>query len=303
MNIAELEAFLAVYDEGTYTKAAGVLGISQPAITRRISLLESDLDCALFERGRHGALPTPPGEAFAPFARRVIGELRAGTRAVESIQAGRTGKLTLAMAGTIPNSRVMAQLRAFRRKNPDTQLIIHTGTSDDVSQLVANGEAEIGLRYFPAEDPVLISHLIVNEPGTIVAAHPTTLIDASNPTMEELSASPWITFPVGVGIATEPIAVRVMESLTAAGIRPSHITRIDGLSAQKRLVSSDFGLAVMQESAVADELAAGMMQQILPVQVQVDFPIYLVTRTHGYASPLREKLIGELSPVGSKSNR
>lgn len=302
MNIAELEAFLAVYDEGTYTRAAECLGISQPAVTRRITLLESDLDCALFERGRHGARPTPPGDAFAPFARRVLGELQAGKQAVRGIQEGDAGTLTLAIAGTIPNTELMQHLRAFRIHNPNMQLLIHTGTSNDVSNMVANGEAEVGLRYFPSDNAVLTSHLIANERGTIVAANPTSLIDTGTSTPSQLAACPWIMFPTGEGSSGEPIAIRVLESLISAGIRPTHVTRIDGLSAQKRLVAADFGLAVMQESAVVDELAAGTVQQISPDRLRVDFPIYLITRKHGYESPLREKLVAELGQIPAKSS-
>lgn len=297
MNIAELEAFLAVYDAGTYTKAADALSISQPAVTRRISLLESDLDCALFERGRHGARPTPPGNAFAPFARRVLGELKAGKQAVQEIQAGESGTLTLAIAGTIPNTELMQHLRAFRLHNPNVQLMLHTGTSNDVSTMVANGEADVGLRYFAPDDPMLTSRLVANERGTIVAANPTSLVDAGIPTLAQLTESPWIMFPTGEGSSGEPIAIHVLESLAGAGIRPSHITRIDGLSAQKRLVAADFGLAMMQESAVADELAAGTIQQIVLDRLQVEYSVYLVTRKRGYRSPLREKLIAELGQI------
>lgn len=299
MNIAELEAFLAVYDEGTYTKAAHLLGISQPAITRRVALLESDLDCVLFERGRHGARATPPGEAFVTYARRALGELRAGARAVEELEAGESGRLTLAVAGTIPNTRLMKHLRAFRQRNPRAQLIIHTGTSNEVSDMVANGEADVGIRYFPADNEVLTSRLVLNEYGSIVAANPTTLLNTNEVTTAHLAACPWILFPTGERSSGEPIANRVLESLTGAGIRPAHITRIDGLSAQKRLVASDFGLAVMQESAVVDELAAGTIQRIPLDQFRIDFPIHVVTRTHGYTSPLREQLMtemGEISP-------
>lgn len=299
MNIAELEAFLAVYDEGTYTKAATLLGISQPAITRRVSLLESDLDCVLFERGRHGARATPPGEAFVLYARRALGELRAGANAVKEIEAGESGRLTLAVAGTIPNTRLMRHLRAFRQRNPRVQLIIHTGTSNDVSDMVANGEADIGVRYFPSENPVLSSQLVFKERGSIVAANPTTLLDVNEATREDLAACPWILFPTGADSSGEPIANRVLEGLTGAGIRPAHITRIDGLSAQKRLVASDFGLAVMQESAVVDELAAGTIQQVSADWLQVEFPIHLVTRKHGYERALRERLIAELGDISS----
>lgn len=299
MNIAELEAFLAVYDEGTYTKAADVLGISQPAVTRRVSLLESDLDCVLFERGRHGARPTPTGDVFAPFARRVLGELRAGIQAVHEVQAGDAGTLTLAIAGTIPNTDLMKHLRRFRAKNPNTQLIIHTGTSNEISEMVATGEADVGLRYFSSDNPALTSNLIATERGSIVAANPTSLIDVSNLTDSQLTNCPWIMFPTGDDSSGEPIAIHVLEALTGAGIRPVHITRIDGLSAQKRLVASDFGLAVMQGSAVADELAAGTIQQIHQENLHIDFPIHLVIRKHGYKSALREKLIEELDTISS----
>lgn len=291
MNVAELEAFLAVYDTGTYTRAAEMLGISQPAVSRRISLLESDLGAALFERGRHGARSTPAGEAFAPFASRVLSELRAATRAVQELQAGERGRLTLAVAGTIPNSHLMHRLREFRARNPNAPLRISTGTSNEVSDMVMHGEAEAGLRYFPADNADLESRLVFREQGAIVAANPTALLDATPIDSAALSACPWIMFPVAEGSSGEPLAVHAMKTLNAAGILPAHIARVDGLSAQKRLVSADFGLALMQSSAVVDELAAGTLQQIGHGLVEIDFPVYLVLRKHRYSSTLRTRLI------------
>lgn len=302
MNIAELEAFLAVYEEGTYIKAATVLEISQPAVSRRISLLESDLNCTLFERGRHGARPTPAGEVFAPFARRALGELRAAARAIREVQSGESGRLTLAIAGTIPNTSLMQSLRDFRTSNPGVELIIATGTSNEVSTMVANGEAEAGLRYFAPSDPSLESIPVARERGGIYAANPTSLLDVTHASRGALSNCPWIMFPLGEGSSGEPLAVRAMEALTTADIRPGHIVRIDGLSAQKRLVAADFGLALMQESAVADELAAGTIQRIETDLIQIDFPIHLVLRKHRYTSVLRTRLIETLSRVGVRAD-
>lgn len=104
-------------------------------------------------------------------------------------------------------------------------------------------------------------------------------------------------FPVGEGSSGEPLAIRAMEALATSGIRPDHIVRIDGLSAQKRLVAADFGLALMQHSAVADEIAAGTIQRIETDLVQVDFPIHLVRRKYGYTSALRSRLIETLGGV------
>lgn len=300
MNISELEAFLAVYEEGTYSRAATVLDVSQPAVSRRITLLESDLDCTLFERGRHGARATPAGEVFAPFARRALGELRAATDAVREVQTGESGRLTLAIAGTIPNTNLIHSLRNFRGQYPNVELVIATGTSDEVSDMVANGTAEAGLRYFAATDPALESIPVFHERVGVYAAQPTSLLDVSSPNAVALSACPWIMFPVGEGSSGEPLAVRAMEVLASADIRPKHIVRIDGLSAQKRLVAADFGVALMQQSAVVDELAAGTIQRVETDLVQTDFPIHLVVRKHRYTSVLRNRLIETLLAVGKR---
>lgn len=301
MNIAELEAFLAVYHHGNYTRAATTLRISQPAISRRISLLESDLGSVLFERGRHGARPTPAAGVFAVFAERALAELLAGKRAVEDVQAGEAGRISLAIAGTIPNTSILDNLREFRNTNPSVQLHLVTGTSDEVSRLVASGEADIGLRYFPDQDPVLESISVASEDAGIYASSHSNLIDAHHVTAESLSACPWIMFPVGEGSSGEPFAVKAMEALNSAGIHPRHLVRVDGLSAQKRLVASDFGLALMQHSAMADELAAGAVQQIGAGLVTVSFPIYLILRKSRYESMPRTRLIEILMQPGADS--
>ena len=231
------------------------------------------------------------GEAFIPHATKALAELRAGTRAVEQVRDGEAGRLTLAIAGTIPNTQVLQTLRAFRDQFPAMQLQVQTGTSNEVSQLVENGEADLGIRYFPGKSPVLESQLIAMETGSIVAANPTGLLNLDDVSLESLSQCPWIMFPIGEGSSGEPMAQRALALLNQHGIRPDHVIRIDGLSAQKRLLASDFGLAVMQESAIADELAAGSVQRICGENIRIDFPIHLVSRINSHPNAVRNRLV------------
>lgn len=299
MNIAELEAFIAVAEHGNYSRAAEQLAISQPAISRRISLLEGDLGDVLLERGRHGARLTPAGETFLAFAKRAVGELATGMRAVNALQAGDRGVIKLAMAGTIPNTSIMETLRRFRAENPHIRLSILTAKSDEVSELVASGEVDAGLRYFADQDSHLESFEIANERGGLYCAKPTSLLDVSNLTPEALSNCPWVMFPTGTGSSGEPFTHRILAELTRMGVFPREIVQIDGLSAQKRLVASDFGIALMQSSGLADELAAGTVQRIAPGLIDAQFPIHLILRKHRYTGPLMDRFIASLHGLGN----
>ena len=297
MNVEELRAFIAVADLGTYTRAAEKLKVSQPAISRRISLLEGDLGTTLFERGRHGARLTDAGELFLSFAKRAVGEITAGTHAVRASLEGGQGTIRLAIAGTIPNTGIMDTLRRFRSGNPNAQLLIITAKSDEVGELVVSGEADAGLRYFADDNPQLESTEIAHEYGGIYCANPTTLLNPETVTPEALQACPWVMFPTGSGSSGEPFAHRAMEALGRIGINPNQVVRIDGLSAQKRLVISDFGIALMQASGLADELTSGLVQRVAPDLIDVQFPIHLVLRKHRAPNPLRDRFIATLQEL------
>src|SRR6516225_10067966 len=86
MNLHDLETFVSIAQLGGLTRAAGRLHRSQPAITRRINLLEGQLGAPLFERARGGAMLTEAGRTFLPYAQAVLAALKDGTQAVQALQ-------------------------------------------------------------------------------------------------------------------------------------------------------------------------------------------------------------------------
>src|SRR5215469_5083576 len=107
VNIDEIQTFLAIAELGGFTRAGRRLHRSQPAISRRLSLLEQELGAPLFERLRGRARLTEAGRAFLPHAEATLASLRDGQEAVRCLQAGIGGAVSLALVGTLADTRIV----------------------------------------------------------------------------------------------------------------------------------------------------------------------------------------------------
>src|SRR5215468_7314916 len=116
MDIDEILAFLAIAELGGFTRAARRLYRSQPAISRRLGLLEQELGAPLFERIRGSARLTEAGRVFLPHAEAVLAALEDGQQAVRDLQSGLEGRITLALVGTLTDTRIVDALRRFARR-------------------------------------------------------------------------------------------------------------------------------------------------------------------------------------------
>src|SRR5688572_33032644 len=97
MNIDEIQTFVAIADLGDFTQAGRQLHRSQPAISRRLSLLEDELGVPMFERIRGRARLTDAGRAFLPHAEAALAALKDGREAVHGLKTGMRGAISLAL--------------------------------------------------------------------------------------------------------------------------------------------------------------------------------------------------------------
>jgi DNA-binding transcriptional LysR family regulator len=114
MNLHDLETFVSIARLGGVTRAAGQLHRSQPAITRRIKLLEDHLGAPLLERGRSGVMLTEAGRTFLSYAEAVLAALKDGTQAVQALRGSDHGAVSLAIVGTLAGTTIVEQLRRFK---------------------------------------------------------------------------------------------------------------------------------------------------------------------------------------------
>src|SRR5438874_8374751 len=104
MEVDQVEAFVAIVRRGGFTRAAATLHLSQPAISRRLLLLERELGAPVFERIRSGVVLTDAGRAFLPHAEALLASMRDGIEAVRALHGADRGAVTLAVVGTLASS-------------------------------------------------------------------------------------------------------------------------------------------------------------------------------------------------------
>jgi DNA-binding transcriptional LysR family regulator len=296
VDVASIEAFLAVVRLGGFTRAADALHLSQPALSRRIGLLEQELGQAVFERGRRGARLTEAGSTLLPHAQAALASLRDGVAAVEALAQGEAGRLTLAIVGTLASTDLTTRLRRFRDDHPRLQVLLRTGNSAEVSSLVHRGEATLGLRYFPDPAPDIVSRTLYREPLVVVAAAGHPLGDRQRIAAERLREESWVAFPPRRGSALDSFGHVIARTLAAAGLDGSKLVVIDSLTAQKRLVEAGFGLALVPESSVREELGLQTLRRLYVPALHAAIDVTLIHRASTILSPTSRRLIAVLSP-------
>lgn len=302
MNISvdEIETFLAIAQLGGFTGASRKLNRSQPAISRRIHQLEQTLDATLLERVGRKVKLTDAGRALLPHAESTLASIRDGERAVRDTRERTNASLTLnlAIVGTLADSHMVEALRAFQSQFKDASVELRTATSRGVSRLVRNGEASLGLRYFPDSDPQLDSIPLGSEKLFVIvpASHRITARRLQD--LHKLKDERWLGFPPDRR-QPESFGHVLERALIASGCANPSINAVDSLTAQKRLVEAGLGIALMPKSSVREEVRLRSLRMIEIKSLRSGLPVVMVRRKRGYQSQIDQafvKLLKDYTP-------
>ena len=294
MNIDEIQTFVAIADLGDFTRVGRRLHRSQPAISRRLSLLEDELGAPMFERIRGHARLTEAGRAFLPHAEAALAALKDGREAVHGLKTGMRGAISLALVGTLADTHIVDALRRFARRSKDVRLELRTASSAEVTDLVRRGEVTLGLRYFTSDRPELVSLAAGGEAMLVVAAPGHRLAGRRVRHARMLEGERWIGFPT-VPDERDSSGNVLARQLIRAGLDSADVTLIDSLTAQKRLAQANFGLALVPESSVRDELRQGALVALDIPAMRTTIPITAIHRRTSYLSPAAKALLALLT--------
>jgi DNA-binding transcriptional LysR family regulator len=295
-----LRTFIEIHRRGGVSAAAEALGRTQPAISRRLAQLEEGLATRLFDRVSGGMVLSQAGEALLPYAERVLAALEDAHEAVASLREGRGGKVSLAAVGTLAGAGLTSALRAFAAEFPRVELSLQTASSAGVSDLVRRGAVTLGLRYFDDGDPELLSLLAPPERLAVVCSPSHPLAERRIDSLRELSREPWLAFPID-HTRLEVWPETIFAQFIVRGVPGIQWSAVDSLTAQKRLIEAGFGIALMPENAVAEELAAGSLSVIHIDDLDVANPVFAIARRDGYLNAAAKGLLRLLTRGGAES--
>lgn len=299
MDIDGIQTFLAIAELGGFTRAGQRLHRSQPAISRRLEILEHELGAPLFERLRGRAQLTEAGRAFLPHAEAALAAIRDGRDAVRGLQSGAEGTISLALVGTLADTYIVNSLRRFTAKAKNVRLVLRTAASREVSDLVRRGDATLGLRYHRRDRPDLVSLDAGSEAMRVVAAPGHRLAGRRIRDPRLLAEERWLGFPPMPG--EQASGEILMRQLVRAGLEDADVTLIDSLTAQKRLVQAGFGLALMPESGVKEDIRQGTLIALDIPAMSTRISITAIHRRNGYLSAAARALLKLLTSRSARA--
>jgi DNA-binding transcriptional LysR family regulator len=201
ISMRALECLVTIVEQGSLTKAAAVLHMSQPALSHQIAAIERELDTPVIERLPRGIRPTAAGLAAAAEARVALAAADRAVIAGRRVAAGSGGRIRIACAETMTAWVLVPVLRAWRRRFPDVELDLKEYTSADqmLEVLVAGGtDLTVGPRPTRADENV---EVLGREEIVVVASAEHRFAGLDAVPLAELAAEPLVHYNPGNGFA------------------------------------------------------------------------------------------------------
>jgi len=244
MEMRQLEYFIAVAEEASFTRAADRVHISQSGVSAQVRQLEHDLGAALLDRSGRETTLTAAGSAAIGPARAVLAAAGAVRQAVDEVNGLLRGRLVIGMVTACTVTPLFEALAAFHRAHPGVEISLLEGNSDVLASQVRAGLADlalIGSAGAPPED--LDSLTIISEPlaAAVPPGHP--LAGRDRVTLPELAGYPIVSLPEGTGIRAV-----FDQSCLAGGIRPDIALQATAPGTVADLAVRGLGVAILSQS-------------------------------------------------------
>ncbi len=290
LKIEWLLSFLAVTEQGGFTKAARVLHVSQPAVSTHVRELENNLGTRIFEHIGGRVRLTPAGEAVAREARRILEDVRELRRTASDCEGNVEGLLRIGASTTPCNYLLPAILGRFERQFPRAKTLLSTGNSGQVLDLLRINEVDLGIIGLEPDPAEYVLQPFVEDEIVLFSAADHPLARRRKVALADL--------------AKERFCLREQESatrklveavLTRRKLSPT-LLELGSPETVKRVVAAGLGIGALSRFALDWELRLGRLA-ILPVSdFQLKRWLYVVHHRRKHLTRALSALLEMLKP-------
>lgn len=294
MDLKQLEYFRHVAELGSFTRAASFLAVVQPALSRQVRQLETELGQNLFERNGRGVVLTEAGTRLLEHARGILTQVGRARQELEDQRNGDTGHFTLGLPPTLGRSVTVPLVKAFDRQLPNARFATVEGLSAYILEWLNLGRIDCALVYNALSSPTLDLQPLLDEQLFLIAPLPARGARKSRKsvTLAELADYP-------LNIPSRPHAMRMSLETAMAGVdvKINVAHEIECIPAIIDLVRQGHGYAVLPLNAVkstpwSDEVTAKpILAPILKTSLSI------ATSAQRPRSPLLRKAIDVVRDV------
>jgi len=256
LELAQLDAFIAAADCGSFSRAADLLGVAQPSLSNRIQSLEREVGQAMFERMGRGVKLTDAGRAFLPYAQRIKRTLGDGLLVLEGTRDGTAGRLMIGSAPAVGTYVLPRILKIFCDNRQGVDVMVRTGHSDEVLQMVLDDDVQVGFGR-PINHPDVRTIVLYKDELVLVVPSNHRYAKRGSVKVDELSEESLILFDRDSGYYG--MIVGLFRDL---GVVPQQQMQLDNIEATKKMVESGLGIALLPEVSVEREMRLGTLHKV-----------------------------------------
>ena len=243
LNLDQLRTFAAVIDRKSFSGAAALLGITQPAVSLQVRQLEKRFGVKLVERVGRRAAPTAAGADLLTHARDVEAALAAAADAMAPHAQGAAGRVRLGTGATACIYLLPKVLRDLRQRFPVLEIVVSTGNTPDMLRAIEENRIDVALVTLPAAGRMLDVRPVLDDEFVLVAPRGTKL--ARDITAAELAKLPLVQYEPGANTR------RVVDDWALrAGLSLKAVMELGSVEAMKELVGAGLGCSVLPRMAL-----------------------------------------------------
>ncbi len=277
MLLRHIRYFLAVAEQGNFTRAAESLHVSQPTLSQQIRQLEGVLGVQLFDRSARAVRLTEFGAAYARHARAALQQLEAGRRAVHDVENLQSGSLRLAMTPTFSAYLIGWLIDGFNARYPNLKLTIREMPQEQIEPLLADDELDVGIAFDATQSPEIETMPLWIETLALVVGRDHRHARRRKPlSPDEAAGEPLI-------LLSRAFATRgkVDQYFHRNGVTPRVAIEVNSISAMLEMVRGGRIATVLPSASAArrDDLCAIRLDPPLPQRTAA-----LLMRKGGYRS-------------------
>ncbi len=272
MDLGELQVFLTVAKEGSFSRAAERLYRTQPAISLAIRKLEDSLGQPLFVRGARPVRLTDAGTLLREYAERLLNLRDEVKKSLMELEGLKRGELALGVNESSIHALLPA-LAKYRELHPGIQVRLHRMFSRDIPHEVVNYRLDLGAVSFIPRDAQLLATEILKDELTLVVPPKHVLAKKKEVDIEELGGENFIAH-----IVESPFRRKVIELFAKHHTPLNMPIEMPTIESIKRFVQMGMGVAIVPRMCVNWEVERGLLKELKLRQLSMPRHLYIISR-------------------------
>lgn len=283
MNLQQIETFVCVAETGSFSKAAMLLDIAQPALSRQVRALETQLRETLLIRTGRGVVLTDAGRRLLEHGHAIMQRVTLAQEDLTSHRDEPVGRIVVGLPPSLARRLTLPLIDLFRQEMPKAKLAIAEGFSVNIAEWLTTGRMDLGLVYTP-EPQVNIEVLPVAQEPLCLVGPVSQLEGLSQIAFAEISQYPLIMPQRG------QIFRKLMEAqATLSQVKLNVVWEVSSVPAILDLVRSGYGFAALTASAISEDVQGQALAVVPMVQPQIMSTLCLVQSSKRQTTPLMKR--------------